>query len=142
MKKTAPWIPPSTPGRDRRTKRLVFGAVAAVVVVLAIAVLFIIRYLNERGERCVGLDDTVGDGYALSLIDGQCVGWIVEHDYAFGGEDPAIQSIITRITVENRRVRDLPDPTSYARVGVMMPMTSAPNSAMGPTEIMTALEGA
>ncbi|MGH3870047.1 MAG: hypothetical protein ACRDSR_00790 [Pseudonocardiaceae bacterium] len=135
-------IPPSTSGRDRRAKRLMFAAVAAVVVVLAVAVLFITDYLNKRGERCAGLDATTGDGYALSLVDGQCVGWIVEHDYAFGGADPAIQSIITRITAENRRVRDLPDRTSSVRVGVMMPMTSKPDSAMSSTEVRTALEGA
>lgn len=136
-----PWRPPS-PSRERRTKRLALGAVAVVVVVLVAAVRFIADYLDERGQRCAGLEDTAGDGYALSLVDGQCAGWVIERDYAFGDEDPALRSIISRITAENRRVRDLPDHTSYVRVGVMMPMTSAPNSAMLSTEILTALEGA
>lgn len=141
-KKDPPWTPPSTPHRDNRAKRRLIGAVVAVAVVLVTAGLFITDYVGKRGERCPGLDDTAGDGYALRLVNGQCTGWIVERDYAFGGEDSAIRSIISRITEENRRVRDLPDRKSYVRVGVMMPMVSAPNSAMADSEIRTALEGA
>ena len=142
MQKEDRWNPPSTPGRDRRTMFRVGGAIAAVVVILVVAVVFIARYLTERAERCAGLDDTAGDGYSLNRVGGQCVGWIVERNYDFGGNDAVIRSIITRITEENRRVRDLPDRKSYVRVGVMMPMISAPNSAMRSTEIRTALEGA
>jgi len=104
-----------------------------------------VKLAEERARHCPGLDSTSGAGFALSkTTDEQCVGWIIERDYSFGSDD-SIKKLISKITEENRRVHDQPGvakPKPYVRVGVLMPLTSAPGSAMSSDEIRHSLQGA
>jgi hypothetical protein len=100
--------PPPTPRRRRRERirLLVLGIVAVLAV--AAGTWAVVDWVAARAERCPGLDDVSGDGFALSKSGEQCIGWVVEHDYAFGSADQNVVSIISKITEENTRVRDQP----------------------------------
>jgi hypothetical protein len=74
----------------------------------------------------------------------ECVGWIVDHDQPFGSTDPKVNAVISTIVAENVRVRDEASAGGepYVRIAVLMPMTSAPKSAMSGGEVLHALQGA
>jgi hypothetical protein len=98
--------------------------------------------------HCPGLDGPTGDGYALAPWAGktatECVGWVVERDYPFGSTDPTVNAMVSKITAENRRVRDQAtgaNPKPYVRIGVFMPMTSRTGGAMAAGEILHSLQG-
>lgn len=145
--------PPPTAKRQRRLRNRRIIIIAVAVLVLVGGGVMVTRYLDEQArlldeqaQRCPELDSTSGEGFALSKTpDGQCVGWIVERDYPFGSTDENIKAVISKITNENQRVRDqrgVADPKPYIRIGVLMPMTSAPGSAMSSSEILHSLQGA
>jgi hypothetical protein len=97
---------------------------------------------------CAGLDALAGAGFALSMIDGECIGWTDEQPFEFSAADPAVTTVMDRIAEENRAVAlrwsapagGVP-PVPYVRVAALMPMTGDQTSAMtGPT-ILHALQG-
>jgi hypothetical protein len=100
------------------------------------------REAEERRHWCAGLDATTGPDFELRKTDDdQCVGWTVERDYAFNSTDPHVPPVIHSIVEENNRVRD--HAANYIRIGVMLPMTSASNSAALLTDsILHSLQGA
>ncbi|HWG98930.1 MAG TPA: ABC transporter substrate-binding protein [Pilimelia sp.] len=139
--------------RVRRNRRLLWAAAVAVVLLLAAAGGLAYAESRERARearwRCPGLDRLATDEYALSRpggrFGGQCLGWTVTRDHAFGSTNPAIQAVISRIVGANRAVRDQaagPEGKPYVRVGLLMPMTWEPGGAMGEGEILHALQGA
>lgn len=149
--------PPLNVKRHRRLRNRRIILVAVVVMALAGAGFAVTDYVadlhaekmkldTERARRCPGLDGTSGAGFALTKTTGeQCTGWIIERNYPFGSNDTNIKNVISKITEENRRVHDqsgAAEPKPYVRVGVLMPMTSAPGSAMSSGEILHSLQGA
>jgi len=134
-----------------RLRRRKYWIIVGIVVALVLASGGWVgkRYLDgwrtNSAQRCPGLNGTSGDGFALSKKDEQCIGWIIERDYPFGSTDQKVVSVISKITEENRRVRDQPGNTPwkpYVRIGVLMPMTSKEGSTMNAGEILHALQGA
>ncbi|MDQ3029311.1 MAG: ABC transporter substrate-binding protein [Actinomycetota bacterium] len=145
--------PPANVKRRRRLRNRRIIIVTVVALALAGGGWAGTHYLKarnidaaEQARRCPGLDSTSGEGFALSkTTDGQCIGWIIERDHHFGSANPGVAAVISKIVDENKRVRDQHDIAGskpYVRVGVLMPMTSAPGSAMIADEIMHSLQGA
>ncbi|PRY34585.1 ABC transporter substrate-binding protein [Umezawaea tangerina] len=91
--------------------------------------------------RCDGLDATTGEGFALHRDDqGQCLGWTVDRDHAFGTKDERVQRVVKAVVDENRAVAGGKSP--YVRVAVMMPMAARPGGKLDDDSILHALEGA
>jgi hypothetical protein len=136
------FVPPETGAgrRYRRRRRIVLG------LVLMLALGYLVWAFLPRGngpEPCPGLDQTSGDGFALSqwaATGGECVGWTVERDFAFGSADPVTVSAVSKIVAENRAVRDQ-NTKPYIRIAVLMPMLARPGSAMTTEDIGTSLRG-
>ncbi|MFD2420700.1 ABC transporter substrate-binding protein [Amycolatopsis pigmentata] len=134
--------PPETgAGRRRRRNRRIL---LALVVVLALGgTAWAVLPQWGGPEPCQGLDQTSGDGFALSRwtgTGGECVGWTVERDFPFGSPDPVAVSAIAKIVAENQAVRDQ-NTKPYIRVAVLMPMLARPGSAMTTEDIGTSLRG-
>ena len=127
--------------KRKRKRLLVLGVVAALLV--GSGAWWAVKIIEERATHCAGLDARSGPGYYLARqqSDGQCIGWTVDRDYAFGSEDLATASVITKIVEENRKVAT-EGGKPYVRVAVMMPMTAKADSKMRSGSILHALEGA
>jgi ABC-type branched-subunit amino acid transport system substrate-binding protein len=129
--------------RLRRRRRLLI-AVTAVLLLAGggVTARLVSADQQRRAQLCDGLDQTSTAEYALSRDgNGECTGWTVEQDTGFDSATPATRAVISAITAENRRVRDQPA-ARYLRVGVLVPMTSAPGSALTDLTVQHALQGA
>lgn len=153
-------IVPDNPDRERiaaakrRRRRISIVSLAVVVLLVATGGGFWLlqhqRELDRRAEEhqrqiCPGLGDTTGPGFALSMIDGECIGWTSEQDFGFA---PDIQDITTRIVAQNQVVSrrwSAPDngrsAIPYVRVAVFMPMTGDATSSLSAETIRHSLEG-
>ncbi|MGW4062554.1 hypothetical protein ACWEGE_30025 [Amycolatopsis sp. NPDC004747] len=127
------------PARKRRR------ALAAVVVVFAGLGAVGCGPGGAPPAACQGLDQVETPGFALSMADDECVGWTNEQSYAFS---PEVKDVVARIAAQNEVVKRRGEqadgsrgPIDYVRIGVLMPMTSGPGSAMTEKAIPRALNG-
>lgn len=136
------FVPPGTRAGDaRRRKRGIVLALVGVLALGGIAWAVLPRWGGP--EPCTGLDQASGAGFSLSRwagTGGECVGWTVERDFAFGSSDPVAAAAVSAIVSENLAVRDQ-NTKPYIRIGVLMPMLSRPGSAMTTEDIGTSLRG-
>ncbi|MEV8508661.1 ABC transporter substrate-binding protein [Actinoplanes sp. NPDC051475] len=138
--------PPSTP----KGRRVLTYVATGLLVIAAAAGGYAVLHRDEPVRTdavppCPGLEASAGDGFSLTSVGAECVGWIVERDHSFGSSDPAVNGVISRIVAENVRVRDqssAPGGKPYVRIAVFMPMTAATGSALADVEILHSLQGA
>lgn len=132
--------------RSRRNTRKLLGAgVLVLCLVIGLFVYFRDDQAETRTALCPGLTALETPEYALSMIDGECIGWTAERDFAFS---PEIRLLVQQITAENRATRQRFDaPTGgrnkvpYVRVAAFMPMTADETSAMTHENIIHSLQG-
>lgn len=132
---------PEIPPQSRRRWHMVLSLVILLVLSAAgYGVYALIEWHREQDARqallCPGLTETDRPEYSLSMVNGECIGWTIERDYAFS---PAISDITSKIIEQNQLVAQRG--TRYARIAVLMPMTGNDTTVMTESSIINALLG-
>ncbi|MEU5695905.1 hypothetical protein [Actinosynnema sp. NPDC020468] len=131
---------PVTSAGTRRRRRRLAVLVAVVVLVAGGAGWWAVRHFAEAATHCAGVDSASGTGYELLRgPDGECLGWTVDLDHAFGTTDAAAADVVHRIVEANREVAKS---KNYVRLAVMMPMKADDSSKLDGASLRHALQGA
>jgi len=96
---------------------------------------------GDAEKRCSAeLPATAQPGFALSMSNGECIGWTVEQEYAFSPDPhPEVRDLVGAIVRKNVEIARSGLP--YVRVAVMMPLAGDTAAAVTPSGIIDALRG-